>query len=300
MGKQFQHYTSRFYLKRFAVKQGKGHLVWRFDKYTGERTRANIKNFAGEMDFNDFHDKDGNKIDVESVLGKFEGEIAPAYNNFCINPTPANLPANRNALAHLISQFSVRTPTTRQEINEVFGLIIKRMVKEKFGDIDERLLPVLSEDTVKGQQALIILEAARNARLLDLTMKWVIVNNNTGIPFWTSDCPVIKYNDNKRNLGKIGLVSPGIYIITPMSPTLALIVCDPNAFPHYEPAIQAVPEMVNHFNRLQVGFAKQYIFSIVDDFSLAESFLEKHLILRDSTQPRIYAISNNGDEFKGF
>ena len=125
-----------------------------------------------------------------------------------------------------------------------------------------------------------------------LRMRVCLLKNDTDIPLWTSDNPVVCHNDLT---GKIGLSSPGVQFYLPLTPRLLLWFYDgmyidllddvaAHAGVSEEHRIRIrnnIPEMdsmekanVIHANQLQTMFSTRFIFSNNSRFHMMKAFLE--------------------------
>lgn len=122
-----------------------------------------------------------------------------------------------------------------------------------------------------------------------VNMKWVLIKNKTDYSLWTSDNPITRWNPNDLGLyGNMGFLSRGIEIHFPLSPDLSLCICDPvqyAAIPSTNDAIDK--ENVVFQNWLQVSRSTRFLYSKINDFSLADKILLENPGLRDSTRPRV-------------
>lgn len=96
----------------------------------------------------------------------------------------------------------------------------------------------------------------------DLKMKLVI--NQTSIPFISSDYPVFRYNEFLIGHGilSFGYGSPGLQIIFPISPRIALIYYDPeiyNVGKKQDKTVFASKQDVETFNLMQVHKAYKIV-----------------------------------------
>lgn len=105
--------------------------------------------------------------------------------------------------------------------------------------------------------------------------KWIISVNNTSIPFYTSDNPVVKKANLNHPFYSFGFQSKGIEIYYPLSPNYALHIYEPSFLkeraPHlYNLTLLDMPEeAVIHYNDLIVLNATEKIFSKTKDFQWA-------------------------------
>lgn len=113
--------------------------------------------------------------------------------------------------------------------------------------------------------------------------------NNTPMPFWTSDHPVNSFNPvGAKPYGNPGLLCKGIEIHFPLSPKIVLSFCDPTTYEllpsRYE--IKDIQSVIFE-NWLQVAHSTRYLFSNINDFTLAERILRDNPSLREIDRKRI-------------
>jgi hypothetical protein len=110
-------------------------------------------------------------------------------------------------------------------------------------------------------------------------MKWILLVNTTKMPFWTSDHPFTRYNplDPPQSfMGNLGLLNKGIQIFFPLTPRLSLSLCDPVSYFRYPNMINVELENTIFQNELQVDWSTRFLFSRIDDFSLAKRRIEEY------------------------
>ena len=141
--------------------------------------------------------------------------------------------------------------------------------------------------------------------------KWVILVNNTDIPFWTSDNPIARFNpfdlDPYPNLG---LISWGIQIYFPLSSKLCLCMLDPERYSSFKKIekidqehilsniykVEKVSiniEDIMFLNSLQVKDCYRQIYSKIDDFKLAEKMIEDNPSIKDLENKNEVVIQKN-------
>lgn len=163
-------------------------------------------------------------------------------------------------------------------------------------------------DTVRDAVRFMHTEAANlAAHFVEKT--WILLRTDRTRPFLIGDNPITLQNQRDFGpRGNLGLAVPGIEIYVPLSPSLALAFWCPS----HESAIRDAasrlrllpgpaqniltaidagrplafaPENVENFNSLQIRYAERYVFSSLDDFSLARDMIATHPETR--TGPRI-------------
>jgi hypothetical protein len=103
-------------------------------------------------------------------------------------------------------------------------------------------------------------------------MKWILFINETEMPFWCSDNPFTYSNIFPYNkYDGLGFERIGSQTHFPLSPRLSLEIVDPITYSGY-PDVICIDDTENIIfnNHLQVKNAQRYVFSPLDDFSLAE------------------------------
>lgn len=144
------------------------------------------------------------------------------------------------------------------------------------------------------------------------TKSWLLLAAKTNTPFIIGDNPVVMQNlpDADGLRGTLGLAVQGIEIYLPLSPRRALAFWCPShldrfrawaatttnpteeafalevisSLEHGGPLQYREPEVLN-FNSLQIVFAERFLFSALNDFSVAEEMIAKHPGLRGGPRP---------------
>jgi hypothetical protein len=120
-------------------------------------------------------------------------------------------------------------------------------------------------------------------------MKWILIENKSKFPFWTSDNPVTKYNSiNHYPYGNLGLTKIGIEIHFPINPKLCLIICDPISFKS-EPNKKMTKDYRNIIRErdLQVRDSTRFVFSNENNFNFAKMMLKEKPSLGDPNRKRV-------------
>jgi hypothetical protein len=203
-----------------------------------------------------------------------------------------------------------RTKTFREQWDAFPRLLRERLQRENnrvaLGSQAERLIEDIPANELKEQTARITYSAPGDYAPSFLNKCWVLAATTRKAPFFVSDNPLARQNMVDRpNRGNLGLNVLGIEIYLPLSPTRALAMWCPSLVEavHREAASarvrrgpsghivnpQGAVEMsdallnggpvhysaanVENFNSLQVAWSERYIFSTIDDFSLAQTML---------------------------
>ena len=140
----------------------------------------------------------------------------------------------------------------------------------------------MTDEKVKQQHLKLIGEAPEFATYI-YSMKWILLENKLGVPFWTSDNPVVRFNPLYHGpYGNLGYLSSGIRLHYPLTPQLTMVFCDPFHYEHQSTynEVKMVDNVVFE-NSLQAMQSARHLFSISSDFSLADSILDENPELRE-------------------
>jgi hypothetical protein len=299
-----QHYVPQFLLRNFC--NGNGNQVWVYDKTQNRSFPTNTKNVAGEGRFYDF-DFEGFPLSLEPWLSDLEGKSKTVIDAvLAADRIDVISVEQKQALAAFLAVQLTRTKTFREEWKS-----FPRMLREHLqrnGDVvapgsqAEELLREAPDNDTKEQTARIVFQAPKTYSKYFLDKVWLLVATSMDHPFWTSDNPLTRQNLVERpHRGNLGLMSPGIEIYLPLSPTRALAMMCPGLVElvhdgaktlrtnsdasSVDPVvvmsdalrngalIPYIPANVQNFNSLQVFWSERYVFSSGNEFDLAESML---------------------------
>lgn len=151
----------------------------------------------------------------------------------------------------------------------------------KSGKFTKDSFTIEVDQTYKKLQHLAsMFESAKHIANILKYYKWVILVNNTDIPFYTSDSPVIK----KANLyGPLsnGFKSKGIEIVFPISPKYAIIIIEPSYLYERTPSLldytilNCSKENMIYYNDLLVQQATSQIYSNQNNFNIVIRRIEQ-------------------------
>lgn len=269
-----QHYVPRCYLKNFCFK---GSSIYRFDKTNNGCSVRNIDKVCNEFYF---YDEEDNK-DFEKILSKIESELCPAIDDFIKNDFSKVKPNSKQSIAEFICVQELRTKEFRTTLSLATDALNKAL--EKKAGIKNCFS--VSEDKIKKLQRSCFEDIPTYVSILK-DMKWVIFNNNSRIPFVTSDNPVVRFNPiTSRFFGNLGLKSPGVQVYFPLSHNKILGIIDPNIECPTEMSLNSDDE-VNGLNLLQVRNSLRYLCSCSGNFSFAIYELKRNPIFCDPKRKR--------------
>jgi len=218
---KIQHYVPRFYLKNFAIEKGGDYWLFCFDKPECRSFRVNIKNVACEKFF---YENKQDEQRLEKTLSKLEKDFSKVY--YKLTASRSLLILNWREKSILASSVAIQDLRTR-EFREVLRSTAKEMKRVLAGknlskNLENQLETLDSEANIQEIQSKFITEtlSGKNGLIeIFLYMKWILFENNTNIPLWTSDHPINRFNPiDQSPLGNLGLKSRGIQVFFPLNP----------------------------------------------------------------------------------
>lgn len=208
-----QHIVPQSYLKRFAKKNSNnnGYNIGVKQGSTSKIFTAAVKDVAFRKNYYDVT----NKEDTKYWENYFANNIEPMYGSELTNIISSIILSNkkrdvlstsqRNILAKMIIFQILRVPgfleRRFQYGDELFDETIEETVqifKEKNISVDDKLSKYI-QNKVNVVKELSI-ESISDEKILNSLAEflaekiWIIYINNTGVPFMTSDSPVVMYN----------------------------------------------------------------------------------------------------------
>jgi len=302
-----QHTVPRFYLARWIPPGAKN--IWTFDKLQQKTFSTSLRNVAQAGHFYDLpthaikSENQARVIDpqaVEKALASMEGEFARTLDALLGFGKPNGIPSNlKEVLAFQVVIQWMRTTRYRHVLVEVNTKVVQALVD----DLIRRNYP---EGHVGGftvtleDQSIPILH---NQFFFDPSnwreLAWVLFNhiwllavNDTSIPFYVSDSPVIRRaNLPDDGTGVIGIDSPGVEFFMPVSPEFGILICERTYFNNLErsdgESVWIDSEQVKALNRIQVEQSHRQIFSLTDDFTTARQVCEENPLVCDPTRQSV-------------
>ncbi len=220
-----QHYIPQFYLRNFSIgSNGKSLGVYNINrsKYIAKST---LKNQAAE---NYFY---GDNPRIEKSLCTIETQTAPIISKIILRSAlPTRYSKEHHALVVFIIFLLMRTKYAMQETNELIDKTAKAVLS-KYQELHDKL------DTFKvtlKEPTLMCLRAAATNVHITYDLDYKLLLNKTGAPFFTSDNPVVLYNQfmEQRNRpgGSTGLASKGLELFMPVSPFCSILFFDKDIY----------------------------------------------------------------------
>lgn len=285
---KIQHYVPRLYLRNFSIVHKGESSIFCFDKVKDNVFYVKIRNIASEKYFYDT-DKGKNQI-IEKMLGKLESMFNAAYVKLLQTEDLSSLSnMEKAAIAYFVALQDLRTREFREFLKDMTRQLKTKMSGYKMTeDFKKQLETVQGEEAGKRMQLkFMVMNADWYAKIVGI-MKWMLLVNETKLPYWTSDHPIDRHNDiDQSPYGNLGLFSKGIQIYFPLSTKVSLLFCDPVLFKILPEKVSVKEENVVFQNSLQVLWSTRHIFSIDDDFGLAKQMILEHPELKDVTRHRL-------------
>jgi|GEM_PF-1885288 len=273
-----QHYVPQFYYKNF------GDLVWCLDKTNDNIFHTTPKNISFEPDF--YGPSIDGEYPLEKALDLLERRFGTAITDLISKEDPTKISLkNKLDLALFVAIQYLRTKETRERIADVANSFAAAAVKHL--QVEDHGIKLTEE----GEMAMHLdrLKDFPSFAVTIAQMKFVLMTNNTKIPFWTSDNPVSLQNEyDQAPFGNLGIASKGIEMWTPISPRLVLVTCDPTMYSIIPDVVEINDEqIVIRNNWLQIISSTRFLMSNTDDFYMAHEMLEHDKELRNPKRKRI-------------
>lgn len=309
--KKKQHYVPQCYLNAWAIPDT--HQVYVFDKSLQTTQRNNIGNIASE---NYFYDMDFTGIISEEDLKNFGLEDCNPENldegqyieNFFATKIEGNY---RNILNQIISRtrqmnlWEMENCFFISEYNKflfsfhlAYQISRVKAVRNSLMDSQDCLIQVL-KDMGAPQEAIdrysiskSHLPVLHGKMILDqkeiddvskcfFTLSWILLVNQTGYPFFTSDNPIGTIAHVYDPIcSMMGVASPGVEVYFPISPDLMLIMADGkyHELNHCDRRIVSSDSIdeIRYYNSKCIINSDRCVFSSCEDFSIVDEMLKKN------------------------
>lgn len=287
-----QHYVPKFYLRRFAEDDSQ---LFVFDKFTRTSFRSTITKVATERYFYDFLGESvGGKADqqlVESAFSSLEADFANTLDDLLasVDDTGGFRQEAKPTLAFLLKTQSFRTPEFRRTFIEMMETTAQHILDNMTGQHDSELGSSdeyrvrFNETTAPLVHAMLIfnpqLHKAFVATLLEHI--WFVGLNQTAQAFYTSDNPVVRRPHRKDPfVSYAGFGSEGIEIAFPLTPKHVLVLCERTFFRQFADldcsSLVLNAENVIYYNSLQVSQSYRRVYSIRNQFALAQMICDQN------------------------
>jgi hypothetical protein len=318
MSQENQHYVPKFMLRMFS--NGKKPKVFVFDKSNDNEFHSNVKNLASETGFYEL-DVVKKIFSAESDLSKLEDKASGIIKRLIENKDLSILTKQEILLLSVFFavQF-VRTKEHRLKFEKVSSVLEGRF--RDMGANEKQINEAMGYPEEVDSTKLFGLQSISDVSEYTphfLNKTWLLYNNETDKPFYTSDNPVTLYNRNEYGIsGNLGLGVKGIEMYIPLSPSLCLSIACPSILEKIisqnaeiiddngllcelaaevlgkdtadladiltgfrtGASVQVKEENVKMMNSLQVIHSSRQIYSSNGDFSLAKEMIKSDVSYR--------------------
>lgn len=279
-GKIRQHYVPQFYLRNF------GDNLYSFDKKTEKTIYTTPKNLAVKSNF--YGGEFENTPSLEGLLSQLEGQHHTSMKKLIEKKDYYSLDhVDQIKICEFLGLQYLRTEQQRNDIRFMSDSILNSM----FESIIPPELKLTHGDSWDLAMQLKSIKEYRRFAAIFFHMRFVIFENNTTIPFWTSDNPIAKQNEvDKAPLGTLGVTNSGIEIHLPLTPKLSLIALDPELFTLGPNKRECDKQGVIRENFLQLDSSKRFIYSQSKRFHIITSMLKNNTHYKDEDRRRFETI----------
>lgn len=274
------HFVPVFYLKNF------GDRIYLYDKQTREKHPSTPEDVAFQRNF--YADSNDTTSKLEQAMAQLEGGASKVISNIIRTESVSGLSgADRAALCVFAALQFARTPEFKDWIHDAMQSMLDALVRQ-MGVTDWHFV----ENDAKSAHLVSILGSIDAVGPHLFQMRICLFKNDTDIPLWTSDNPVVRHNDLT---GKLGAGSPGVEFYLPLSPKFLLMFYDDTyigllddaaadagvseerrawARSNIPETADMVKQSVIHANHLQTRFSTRFIFSSKPRFHMMKAFLD--------------------------
>lgn len=258
------HTVPQFYLRNF------GSEIYRYDKLERKAERASPKTSCWEWNF---YTQNFGKLTgmVEGMLGKWENTASRAISAVVKKDSYTDLEdEHKAALCWFVTIQYLRTPEYRLVRQSRMNSVLDALA-ESVG-VDDWVIREKEEYAgVFHLQS--ILDLCIPLSQLIARKGVCLCINETRMPLWTSDNPVVRHNDL---LSSRGFGDWGTHIVLPLTPKRSLFFYDRAAHVNFPDVFLMDKGNVIRDNHLQTRDSTRYVFSHTGDFDMIEKMIESN------------------------
>ena len=229
-------------------------------------------------------------MELEKALGQLEGDANTVISKIITTERIDGLSdAEKEMIYAFIALQYARTPEFRNQQHDHIQNFFDKLL-EKYGVMDYGIRQ--KKEHAGRIHFAHMLYFVTHAGPYFQQMEGCLLMNDTDMPLWTSDNPVIRHNDLT---GKLGIGSPGIQFFLPLTPNLLFWLYDRTYIDiladvdynagvsekHPASACNNIPKTlpmekanVIHHNYLQTKLSTRFIFSNTPRFRMMKAFLD--------------------------
>jgi hypothetical protein len=279
-------------LKNFAHSSSS---LFSYDKTNDSVVETNVNDIALGKNFYELEGLENGLI--EKSLSKNENKFSNAYHELIEEKEISKL--SQESVTHFFFFMALqilRTLNHRLDLqnalskayDKMFSQIANDFLKKKGSRLAGHVRVSPDPEEAKLMQIEMIIETVPLFARILAAKRWWINENFHDVPFWTSDSPVVLYNEVNRELrmGNLGLLSPGIEIHFPLTKDLRLVSYDLNTHLFKRNMLGRFERMhVIWENTLQLMDSSRFVYAPSDnDFERAKKFLSDYPQFRNRMQ----------------
>ncbi len=295
-----QHYVPRCYLEQFAHQELRAYDRWSDNSFAAKPEKIAVEHYF--YDIAKTLDTNSPYFQVfEKMLASLESSYKTTYNALLQGRTIES--PEKEYLACFIAMQYLRTPRTRAQLCEHGAKTVEYLAKKHLlskgyspEEIEKSGIEVSFKKDGKTRMQLNAMfgKAYRTTVEALLRHSWLLLCNKTGVPFLTSDAPVVLFNELKGGL--LGFSSPGIKVIFPLSPKYCLLIQElskePLAGDLDGKCIPAKPADVTKYNELQIRNSFRFVYYSDAYFNSIGALCNEFPELRRASQHKLEIIEN--------
>ncbi|VXC01078.1 conserved hypothetical protein [Exiguobacterium sp. 8A] len=316
-----QHYVPQFYLENFSKKNKNTYQIAVYDKKRKKSFVSNVRNVASSRYFYDFPSVDQMRNLVEGekdadhilenygndsffhvqmvenyfsdeVEAQFKGSLSKLKAKYTLSKNPfelRNIFSNeeKQVLSHHIALQLTRTNEFRKTILEADEKVMKALTfmiaKSQFPNVTQNDFEVVRKKEFESiTHASHMFDVGESVAQALFNHVWFIGVNESTLPIYTSDNPVVQYSHGPQNelFSSGGIASFGTEIAFPINEKLILIMYERE---YWETVgkqrenifISLSESNITFYNSLQVFQSNSQIYSANEEFSTIKEILER-------------------------
>lgn len=272
------HFVPQFYLRNFGEK------LFFYDKTDQSIKQSEPNNLALKKNFYG-PPEEKNSSRIETAMSQLEGDANSAISEIIKTENYSNLSdKHKTAVCSFVALQYLRTQEARLRIAEVTEKLVNEVAKHM--GVDDWEVKVTDEGKISSHLD-IMKEFGPIAAVLG-RMGVAILVNDTKIPYWTSDSPVVLCNEIKQfPWGNLGITSKGIEIHLPLTPRLTICFYDATTYHGFPEKANTDEQGVIRQNYLQTLTCTRFMFSNTAEFYMANDYLKSHPDAKKENKQRL-------------
>lgn len=201
----------------------------------------------------------------------------------------------KDLLSVFIALQIIRTKTFRETlcetIEKLYQVLPSKLQKNEETALPENIIVEANKDFVKLQHSAMLLNSETLLEFAEILNQhiWVMYVNQTDLPFYTSDTPILTIPHKfDKYISYGGFNSLGVEVIFPISPKLMIAMYEKkhHAYllaPHERRYIPITDKSkIEAYNGIQVANSYRCVYSATNNFDIAKKICEENPRLRDT------------------